>query len=151
MLLLFFSFFSLLRILNIFNTHMGRGENVLKKFTMVYIQKCLTARSLWCIMSFRKRRRPRERELWVIHDFSFQTERVFQVNICVLVCSYYFELIILMKFTVVCFQKCLKARSLCCIISFRKRIRPRERAMSDTWFFLSSRKSFSSKHLCSCV
>ena len=34
------SFF--LKILNIFNTHTGRGENDLKKFTVMYIQKDLT-------------------------------------------------------------------------------------------------------------
>ena len=34
------SFF--LKILNIFNTHMERGENVLKKLTVLYIQKDLT-------------------------------------------------------------------------------------------------------------
>ena len=35
-------FFFLLRILSIFNTHTRRGEKVLKKLTMVYIQKGLS-------------------------------------------------------------------------------------------------------------
>ena len=38
-----YNLFFFLIILSIFNTHMGRGENVfLKKFTVVYIQKGLT-------------------------------------------------------------------------------------------------------------
>ena len=38
----YLTFFFIFRILNILTyTHMGRGENVLKKLTMVYIQKGL--------------------------------------------------------------------------------------------------------------
>ena len=37
----FFYFFLIFRILNIL-THMGRGENILKKLTVIYIQKGLT-------------------------------------------------------------------------------------------------------------
>ena len=37
------TFFFFFRILSIFNTHTGReGEGILKKLTVVYIQKCLT-------------------------------------------------------------------------------------------------------------
>ena len=35
-------FFIFFRILNIFNTHTGRGKKIIKKLTVMYIQKCLT-------------------------------------------------------------------------------------------------------------
>ena len=35
-------FFFFFRILNIFNTHKGREEKILKKLTMMYIQNGLT-------------------------------------------------------------------------------------------------------------
>ena len=34
--------FFFFRILNIFNTHTGRGKKIIKKLTVVYIQKSLT-------------------------------------------------------------------------------------------------------------